>query len=219
MGDENQMTQANDGGPAGEAVSPLLGHFAPTVLGPAQVPSGTLAGSPVQLQGAADQVQITIEEVMAIARQHLPGAEDDVTVATRDFRNLDLDPGAFGEVPAARHLGVQHQAVHEVFVETVNGVTADLRDFADQLLASAQAHQDSDDAVHATLLTFASGYSGHVSQADDSFDRARSEQGDKLGVEPAGGEQAGVEPMIGPVAPTPPADAPAAPPSGTGFEG
>ena len=133
--------------------------------------------------GTAGQVQVTIDEIEAIGRRQLPVAQDDASVATQGLRNLELDPSAFGEIPVARSLGVQHGAAHEVFVATVDTVLEDLNDFASLLLTSMQAHQATDEGVHTALIAFNGSYGERGSRAEETFNEARTEQGDRLHVE------------------------------------
>ena len=150
---------------------------------------------------AAGQVQVTIDEIEAIGRRHLPGAQDDAFVATQDFRNLELDPSAFGEVPIARSLGVQHGAAHEVFVATVDTVLQDLNDFASMLVASMKAHQATDEDVHSALIAFNGSYGERGSQAEETFQDELAQRGDQLHVDDQQGGAA-------PGADSPAADAP-----------
>ncbi|MEO5653836.1 MAG: hypothetical protein ABIN79_06920 [Marmoricola sp.] len=149
---------------------------------------------------AAGQVQVVIAEIEAIARKSLPAAEDDASLATQDFRNLELDPSSFGEVPIARNLGIQHGAAHEVFVSTVDAVLQDLRDFAATLSASMKAHQATDEGVHSALAAVSVQYRDHGSKAAKEFEKKLIEQGDALHVD----------------APQADAQPPAAAPSGEG---
>ena len=132
---------------------------------------------------AAGQVQVIIDEIEAIGRRHLPGAQDDASVATQDFRNLELDPSSFGEVPIARSLGVQHGAAHEVFVATVDTVLQDLNDFASMLVASMKAHQATDEGVHSALIAFNGSYGERGSRAEETFQEKLAEQGEQLHVD------------------------------------
>jgi hypothetical protein len=132
------------------------------------------------LVAAVGQVEVTIEKIQAIANSTLPDAETDVTTKSHGFRSLTLPPDAFGEVPIARALGAQHEAAHQVFVETVEGVIKDLQEFRQNLLDSMKAHENNDDAVHGILTALSSRYQGHHYHSDENWLRGRREQGTKL---------------------------------------
>ncbi len=159
---------------------------------------------------AAGQVQVILDEIEAIGRKQLPSAQDDATAATQPFRNLELDPNSFGEIPVARSLGVQHGAAHEVFVATVETVIQDLNDFAATLVASMQAHQATDEGIHSALIAFNGSYGERGSRAEETFDEARTEQGDRLHVDTS---QVGDSPVDSPAESG--ADSGAAPSEGT----
>ena len=132
------------------------------------------------LIAAVGQVEVTIDKIQRIANTTLPDAESDVTSKSHGFRDLTLSTDSFGEVPAARALGQQHQAAHQVFVETVQGVIADLQEFRQNLLDSMKAHESNDDAVHATLLALGNRYHDHTYHSDQNWMRGRREQGAHL---------------------------------------
>lgn len=130
---------------------------------------------------AVGLIDVAIANVTAIANSTLPGAESEVTTTTTDFRNLTLPVSAFSEVPLAQQLGQQHQAAHQVFKLTVDGVIDDLVEFRQKLLDSMKSHQSTDDSAHAALSALGRRYHGHVYHSQENYVRALKEQGDRLG--------------------------------------
>lgn len=143
--------------------------------------------NPDFVSSAVNSVEVAIDKVTAIANAKLPGVESEVTQASTDFRNLTLEQASFGHDPLAQALAKQHQAAHEVFVETVQGVITDLQEFRQKLLDSMKAHENTDDAAHAALVALGRKYDGHTYHSHENYERARREQGENLGtpVEPA----------------------------------
>lgn len=135
----------------------------------------------VALTEAVGIVDVAIDRVTAIANAKLPGAEDEVTSSTSEFRSFTPDTSSFSEVPLAQELAHQHRAAHQVFVETIDGVIADLQEFRQTLLDSMRAHENTDDAAHAALLSLGRSYQDdHEFHSDQNYDQGRQEQGDKL---------------------------------------
>lgn len=130
---------------------------------------------------AVDRVEVAIDKVTAIANAKLPGVESEVTQTSTDFRNLTLEQASFGHDPFAQALARQHQAAHEVFVKTVQGVITDLQEFRQKLLDSMKAHENTDDSVHAALVSLGRKYDGHTYHSNENWERARREQGANLG--------------------------------------
>lgn len=128
---------------------------------------------------AIETIEVTISEVLAIASS-LSDAETDVDHASTSFKNLTLDVGAFGHSPLGKELGHQHQGAHEVFVETIQGVVADLRDFQQNLRDSMKSHEATDDSAEAMLLGLAKKYDGHTYSADANYDQALHDQAANL---------------------------------------
>ncbi len=161
----------------------------------------------VALTEAVGIVDVAIDRVTAIANAKLPGAEDEVTSSTSEFRSFTPDTSSFSEVPLAQELAQQHQAAHQVFVETVDGVIADLKEFRQRLLDSMKAHENTDDAAHAALLSLGRAYEGdHEFHSEQSYEQGRQEQGDNLRTSHGGGE-----PHPADSGTTPPQHEPAAP--------
>ncbi len=172
------------------------------------------AMSPAQRAAAAGTVEVTIERIQQIANTQVAAMAQAAAEHERSFRNLEVSEAAFGQVPAAQQLGHQHRAAQQVFVETIKGLLADLEEFRDALVASAKAHESTDDAAYAALSSLGSRYaSGTVLHSQKGYEGERVEQGSALArVDGAPAE---------PAAPTQPAgdQAPGSGSDGTGFGG
>ena len=128
---------------------------------------------------AIETIEVTISAVLEIANS-LSDAETDVNHASTSFKNLTLDVGAFGHSPLGQELGHQHRGAHEVFVETIQGVVADLRDFQQNLRDSMKSHEATDDSAEALLLGLAKKYDGHTYNADANYDQGLHDQAENL---------------------------------------
>jgi len=172
------------------------------------------------VQQAAGQVTMVIDEVKRIAQHTLEQLSTDAHAGKRSFADIDTDPGQFGHVPKAQQLAEHHAAAHQVFVDTYQGIISDLVAFRDNLLACADAHEKNDEQVQAALLALSNRYHGHHFRADAAYDHGRTEQGQHLGgaTPPAAVPTASAGPAPAPAAPTtaPTApEGPSAPAAGT----
>jgi hypothetical protein len=181
--------------------------------GSTDIPAGAVSG----------QIEITIEAIRRIARDNMAAMQDNATSQSQDFRALDLAPSAFGQVPIAQTVGQQHQAAHQVFLETIDGVIADLETFAANIEASCNAHEATDEqsaadaqrAGQGALSGLNESMSGYRSQAEENFDNASAEHRAELGDPPPAAEQReGTEPPAGSEPPEGGTDAP----SSTGYD-
>lgn len=159
-----------------------MGSRAPRAPGSAQAHKGVEEHVIPELAGtvkAIETIEVTISAVLEIANS-LSDAETDVNHASTSFKNLTLDVGAFGHSPLGKELGHQHQGAHEVFVETIQGVVADLRDFQQNLRDSMKSHEATDDSAEALLRGLAKKYDGHTYNADANYDQALHDQAANL---------------------------------------
>lgn len=164
--------------------------------GSSDVPAGAVSG----------QIEITIDAIRRIARDNMTAMQDNATSQSSDFRALDLPPSAFGQVPIAQTVGQQHQAAHQVFMDTIDGVIADLETFAANIEASCNAHEAADEqsavdaqrAGQGALSGVNESMSGYQSQADQNFDNAGAQHREELGdPPPAADQREGSEPPAG----------------------
>lgn len=133
--------------------------------------------------GAA-AIQVSIDKIKEIANTTVAGAETDGNHSLSGFKSSRAPESSFGEVPLAQQLAQQQQAAHDIFVETVQGVVQDLQDFRDQLIASANAHQHTDDAAYAALVALGREYQGHHYHSRQNYRRSLAEHGGGPPAEP-----------------------------------
>ena len=115
---------------------------------------------------AAAQVTMVIDEVRRIANHTMQQLSTDAHDGKSSFADVDTALGQFGDVPKARALGAHHQAAHEIFVQTYQGIIEDLVAFRDNLLACAESHQANDEQVQAALLRLGRSYGHHDFSSD-----------------------------------------------------
>lgn len=131
---------------------------------------------------AADHIQMTIDELKNIANSKMPGIQDDASRSRDKFRNMALSAGAFSEFPAAQALERQHEGVHEVFIDTINGVIADLESFQQKLRESVGSAEATDEQVEASLVALGRRLSSneHVYRSEHDYTRSNKEHYDDL---------------------------------------
>jgi len=119
---------------------------------------------------AAEQIHMTIDELRSIADSKLPGLKDDAGRSRDQFRNLHLGDGAFSDFPEAQAVARQHTGAHEVFVDTINGVIADLEDFEQRLRESVANAEATDEQVEASMVALGKRLShGYNFASDKSY--------------------------------------------------
>jgi len=131
--------------------------------------------------GAAGQVQMAIDEVLEIAKSTVSRIEDTAeNGAARPFRNLQVERSAYGQVPAAQDLAGQHEAVKQVFMETIDAVVADLAEFKQRLLDSASTMQQRDQSAEDALLALGRSYEGHEFASDTRYQQGLVDHAEAL---------------------------------------
>lgn len=126
---------------------------------------------------AAQQIEMTIQAVKDIANQTMGELETRASDSRTKFQALDLPARAFGEVPLGLALARHHDAAHQVFLETINGVVKDLEDFAQKLRDTASSNEARDEEVETALVALGNRYQDHNFQADENYDRTVVAQG------------------------------------------
>src|SRR5262245_516181 len=167
---------------------------------------------------AAQQIQMTIDALRTIADSKLPGLKDDASHSRDRFRNLHLGDGAFSDFPEAQVVARQYTGTHEVFVDTISGVIADLQDFEQRLRDSVASAEATDEQVEASLVALGQRLShGYTFAADKSYrasNRAHAADlhaGESHGHPGAGEPNADTEPVSNEQAPaSTPTDSPTA---------
>jgi hypothetical protein len=131
----------------------------------------------------AGQVEMAIEEVLEIAKSTVSQIEDAAeSKAARPFRDMEVDRGAFSEVPAAQALAGQHDAAKQVFLETVEGLVADLAEFKQRLLDSAATMEANDQSAEEMLTRLGRSYEGHSFVSDVRYESSRGTHAESLDV-------------------------------------
>lgn len=96
------------------------------------------------VSGAVQDVEISIDDVQAIA-SNMSGSLNTAGDAHKSVGQATAPASHFGGFPFSGALATQHGAVHGVFDSTVGAVLEDLHVFQQNLRASANAHQATDD--------------------------------------------------------------------------
>ena len=128
----------------------------------------------------SDRIELSLQNIRAIARNQLSQAEGDAEQQRTALRSLDLPDGAFGGIPEAQAFGARHRAVQDVFSGVVEQVVNDVIEFRENLLASVKAHESTDDAVRATLMSLGAQYSGHRLRSERAYDQGRRDNAGDL---------------------------------------
>ena len=99
----------------------------------------------------SNEINILIEEIENIAAQTQGYIRDDAHDSATSFANVTLAAGAFAGIPQGVEFHAQQEAAHTVFVETINGVVADLETFGATLAANAASHRAVDESNADTM--------------------------------------------------------------------
>lgn len=126
---------------------------------------GTAAG----LGGLAGQFEMTADAVRDIANRAMESTRSRTERKAHDFGDIDLPPAAFGGWPEGRRLGRHHDGAHQVLLETINGVVADLEEFAANLRATADSAEAQDEQVEAALVSLGRRYRDHTFHSDANY--------------------------------------------------
>lgn len=115
------------------------------------------------------EFEMTIDAVREIATRTMGTLTQQADSSTRVFGDVELPPSAFGGWPAAAGLGRHHQAAHEVFRRTLEGVVADLEEFAQNLRDTADSSERRDEEVQAALVALGKGYRHRSFKSQESY--------------------------------------------------
>jgi hypothetical protein len=138
--------------------------------------------TPGAVTHAADQIRMTIDALKDIAHSRLPGLQSDAGTTRDRFRNLQLPAAAFSDFPEAQAVGRQHEGAHEVFVDTINGVIADLADFEQRLRDSVASAEVTDEQVEAAMAALGNRFSrpGHTFVSERGYQRSNQAHDEDL---------------------------------------
>lgn len=104
------------------------------------------------------EIEMTIDAVREIANRTMETLKQQAHASSRVFGDVRLGPDAFGGWAKGHALGRHHEAAHEVFMKTLEGVVADLEEFAQNLRDTADSSERRDEEVEASLLALGKGY-------------------------------------------------------------
>ena len=128
------------------------------------------------------EIRIVIDEIRAIANSDVSQGQTEATTAKTAFQGHTIPASAFS--PLAAGIAAQQDAVHQVFVETIQGVVSDLETFYDNLIACADNHDSTDGMNQQALLALNRRMEGHKWRSNSAYDRSRQEAGSALPTKP-----------------------------------
>ena len=120
----------------------------------------------------ARTISVTIHRIEQIAKSVVERAEQDAASSHQGFQDTPVSMSSYGDVPLARDIGEMHRAAHLIFLDTVQGVVDDLKHFQSNLLDSAKAHQDTDDAAYATLSALGRTYEHYSFRSRSNWEKS-----------------------------------------------
>jgi hypothetical protein len=128
--------------------------------------------------GGASDVELTFSDVEKIGQDTaaLSGEAEAAKAVLGDARG---NAGAFGSYPPALALHEHHQAVVNVFEDTLAAITTDLDTFGNTIVQAVHAHEQTDEDARATLASVASTLSA-APHLRDQYDQSRNNQRDTL---------------------------------------
>lgn len=145
-------------------------------------------------------VEITLEEIRALATTTLANLHDDVATRRGEFLGAAIGEGLFGGTPAGLALAGTNRAAHDVFAQTVDAVLADLEGFRGRLVDTLTRYSDADGDSEAAMLTVSHAEVGRDYRMDDVQREALVAHADQLVPQPDAAPQPGADPA-GPPAP------------------
>jgi hypothetical protein len=127
--------------------------------------------------GGGNDVELTFGDVEKIG-QDTAALSGDAEAAKARLADARGHGAAFGSYPPAQALQAHHQAVVNVFEDTLAAITADLDNFGTTIVQAAHAYEQTDEDARASLAAVAA-------QLDpqgltDRHTDARNQQGEKL---------------------------------------
>ena len=122
----------------------------------------------------SSEINLLIDEIEAIAKQTRGYIAGHAAKSGTSFANSTLDAGAFAGIPAGMSFHGQQDAAHQVFVETINGVVADLEQFGETLAANAASHRAVDESNADTMNAH------EIAQAQQADQQAASQAMDDV---------------------------------------
>lgn len=127
--------------------------------------------------GGTSDVELTFADVEKIG-QDTAALSDDATAAKSTLAGARGHAAAFGSYAPARAVYAHHQAVVDVFEETLAAITKDLDDFGNTIVQAVHAYEQTDQDAAASLAAVAAGLDPRG--VHDTYVDSRNKQGEKL---------------------------------------
>jgi hypothetical protein len=128
-------------------------------------------------------IEMTIDAVREIANRTMETLKQQAQASARRFGDVELPPSAFGGWQQGVALGRHHQGAHDVFMKTIEGVVADLEEFAQKLRDTADSSEKRDQEVEAALLALGRGYRDRTFRSDRNYTATVEAQSGRKGVD------------------------------------
>jgi hypothetical protein len=127
--------------------------------------------------GGAGDVELTFSDVEKIGQDTaaLSGEAQAAKASVADARGA---AAAFGSYGPAQAVFAHHQAVVNVFEDTLAAITTDLDNFGNAIVQAVHAHEQTDSDAAASLASVGSRLTPDALK--DRYDEARNQQGQKL---------------------------------------
>ena len=128
------------------------------------------------------EIELLIDEIVQIAKDMQGYVSEDADTAASAFQSAKINASAFADIPPGMEFFTQQQAAHQVFVETIKGVVADLQQFGETLQGNAENHRAVDESNADTLTAY------EVQQDQQAASQAMGEVNQDYGDRTADGE-------------------------------
>lgn len=136
------------------------------------------AGGGFGAPGGASDVELTFGDVEKIG-QDTAALSGDAEAAKARLADARGHGAAFGSYPPAQALQAHHQAVVNVFEDTLAAITTDLDNFGNSIVQAVHSYEQTDDDAAASLASVASTLSA-APPVREQYDQSRNKQRDTL---------------------------------------
>jgi hypothetical protein len=127
--------------------------------------------------GGTNDVELTFADVEKIG-QDTSALSAEAQAAKASLGDARGDSGSFGSYGPARAVYAHHQAVVNVFEDTLAAITTDLDDFGNAIVQAVHAYEQTDDNASASLASVAAKLDPNGLR--DRNEESRNQQGNKL---------------------------------------
>jgi hypothetical protein len=111
-------------------------------------------------------VEITLDEIRALATTTLANLRDDAATSRGQFLGAAVGETLFGETPAGLALAGTNKAAHDVFAATVDAVLADLEGFRSRLVDTLNRYTDADSDSETAMRSLSATEAGQQYRMD-----------------------------------------------------